>query len=135
VALKIVRPSLHVHLVEQNAKKAAFLSEIVRTLELPNVHVHRTSYESLSPEVGRFDFVTSRALGEYKKLLKWSAERLERSDGTVVLWLGVEEANKLSREIGWSWKKTVLIPGSRQRVILVGAPTAESLVSSRKQGR
>jgi len=71
-------------------------------------------------KVGRFDFVTSRALGEYKKLLKWSAERLERSDGTVVLWLGVEEANKLSREIDGLGKKTVLIPGSRQRVILVG---------------
>jgi 16S rRNA (guanine527-N7)-methyltransferase len=134
LALKILRPSLEVHLVDQNAKKAAFLSEIVRALALPNVHVHRASYESLSPEIARFDLVTCRALGGYKRLLKWSAERLECPGGRVILWLGVEEANKLSREVGWSWNKTVLIPGSRQRVILVGAPTAELPLSNRKQG-
>jgi 16S rRNA (guanine527-N7)-methyltransferase len=134
LALKIVRPGLEVHLVEQNAKKAAFLSEIVRALELPSVYVRRTEYENLPPEIERFDVVTCRALGGYKRLLKWSAERLERPDGRVILWLGVEEANKLSREVGWSWNKTVLIPGSRQRVILVGAPTAELPVSNRKHG-
>jgi 16S rRNA (guanine527-N7)-methyltransferase len=134
LALKIVRPSFEVHLVEQNAKKAAFLSEIARTLELPDVHVHRASYESLPPDVGRFDFMTCRALGGYRKLLKWAMERLERVNGTVILWLGVEEANKVSREAGWSWSKPTLIRGSRQRVILAGTQTAEFTVSDRKQG-
>jgi 16S rRNA (guanine527-N7)-methyltransferase len=132
LALKIVRPSFEVHLVEQNAKKAAFLSEIARTLELPDVHVHRAPYESLPPDIGRFDFVTCRALGGYTKLLKWSMERLKGANGTVILWLGVEEANKVSREAGWSWNKPTLIPGSRQRVILVGTPNTELPVSNRK---
>jgi 16S rRNA (guanine(527)-N(7))-methyltransferase RsmG len=132
LALKIVRPSFEVHLVEQNAKKAAFLSEIARTLELPDVHVHRASYESLPPDIGRFDFVTCRALGDYKRLLKWSVERLKGANGTVILWLGVEEANKVSREAGWFWSKPTLIPGSRQRVILVGTPNAGLPVSNRK---
>jgi 16S rRNA (guanine527-N7)-methyltransferase len=133
LALKIVRPSCEVHLVEQNAKKAAFLSEIARALDLPGVHVHRASYENLPPNIGRFDFITCRALGDYRKLLGWSMERLERVNGTVVLWLGMEEANKVSREAGWSWSKPTLIPGSRQRVILAGTPTAELPVSNRKQ--
>src|ERR1700747_2961345 len=37
--LKIARPELHVFLIESNVKKATFLAEVVRELELANTRV------------------------------------------------------------------------------------------------
>ncbi len=123
LALKIVRPSLELHLIEQNAKKAAFLAEVVRLLALDRVYIHKTAYEALSPETPKFDFVVARALGNYKGLLKWSSDRLEAKNGRALLWLGADEARRLHEFPGWTWKLPRSIPESQQRVILVGSPT------------
>ncbi len=123
LALKIVRPKLELHLVEQNAKKAAFLSDVVRLLAFDRVFVHRTSYEALVHGNAKFNVVTARALGGYSALLKWCAERLDPQSGRVILWLGLDEANRLNDLPDWRWELPRAIPGSRQRLILVGAPT------------
>ncbi|HXN64612.1 MAG TPA: 16S rRNA (guanine(527)-N(7))-methyltransferase RsmG [Candidatus Acidoferrales bacterium] len=123
LALKIVRPNLEIHLIEQNAKKAAFLAEVVRLLAFERVYVHKTAYEALSPETPKFDFVVARALGNYKGLLKWSSDRLEAKNGRALLWLGADEARRLNEFPGWTWKLPRPIPESQQRVILVGRPT------------
>ena len=126
LALKIVRPNLELHLIEQNAKKAAFLAEVVRLLALDRVYIHRMAYEGLSPDVPKFDFVVARALGSYKRLLKWSSDRLDLKRGRVLLWLGIGEATRLNGLKGWNWEVPRTVPESQQRVILVGIPTQDN---------
>jgi 16S rRNA (guanine527-N7)-methyltransferase len=121
--LKIAFPDLQVTLVEPNIKKCAFLREIQATLLLTGVEVVRSSYENCPAAPDSFDFICSRALGGYKRLLQWSRAVL-RPDGRVILWLGVEDSIFLSRTKGWNWELPVRIPESRRRVILIGRPSS-----------
>lgn len=63
--LKIARPDLHFVLVESKVRKAAFLREAVRQLQLPNVEVENRRLEDLAARDerrGRADVVTLRAV-------------------------------------------------------------------------
>ena len=59
--IALLHPEIAVTLAESQNKKAAFLREAVRTLELPNVTVWPNRAESLSAD-RRFDTVTLRAV-------------------------------------------------------------------------
>ncbi|MBP8098643.1 MAG: 16S rRNA (guanine(527)-N(7))-methyltransferase RsmG [Arenimonas sp.] len=61
IPLAIAKPSLRVALVESNGKKARFLREAVRSLELGNARVLESRAEAVH-EPGAFDVVTARAL-------------------------------------------------------------------------
>jgi len=61
IPLAIARPQLQVTLVESNGKKARFLREAVRTLQLRNARVAESRIESLD-EPAAFDAITARAL-------------------------------------------------------------------------
>jgi 16S rRNA (guanine527-N7)-methyltransferase len=121
LALKIVCPELHVVLIESNKKKAAFLSEVVRTLNLSGVEVLPTRFEDMRPETEPVNFVTARALGSFAELLRWSKTALEHR-GHIALWIGGEDATKVSNTMGWTWSPAVRIPESQRRFIIVGQP-------------
>src|SRR5271163_2455938 len=59
IPLKIIRPQLQTFLVESNVKKATFLAEVLRTIELPETRVLVSRYEELGEEVTPLDFVCS----------------------------------------------------------------------------
>ncbi len=61
IPLAIARPQLQVTLVESNGKKARFLREAVRTLQLANARVAESRIESLD-EPAAYDAITARAL-------------------------------------------------------------------------
>jgi 16S rRNA (guanine527-N7)-methyltransferase len=117
--LKIVSPGLSVVLLEPNLKKCAFLNEVKRELALSDVEVSRSRYEEYRSGGASFDFVCSRALGDYRRLLRWARTVLAR-DGQVVLWLGEEDSILIGRTRGWSWDLPIRIPESSRRVIQVG---------------
>jgi len=71
-----------VHLVESDARKAAFLREAARVAETP-VTVHVGRIESLAPLAA--DIVTARALAPLSRLLPWAARHL--AEGGVCLFL------------------------------------------------
>ena len=119
--LKIAFPVLQVTLLEPSLKKCAFLREVQSTLGLPDVEVVRSRYEDFHAATGSFDFICSRALGGYKRLLLW-CKALLKPGGQVILWLGTEDSNLLVRVKGWNWALPVKIPESRQRVLLIGTP-------------
>ncbi len=120
--LAMANSDLHVTLIESDTKKATFLSEVVRELDLTNVHVIRGRMEELPSDPSGFDFIAARALGHHEKLLKWSAGRL--SDlGKVVMWLGEADSARISKEPGWQWATAVRIPDSGRRYLLVGSPS------------
>lgn len=119
LAMKIARPELHVFLIESNIKKATFLAEVVRELGLTDTRVLVSQYEELGEEVAPLDFVCSRALGEFQRLLGWAhSERV--SARQVVLWVGGRDIDEIKRVRGWLWKDPVLIPRSLQRFLFVG---------------
>jgi 16S rRNA (guanine527-N7)-methyltransferase len=119
--LKIAFPELQVTFLEPNIKKCAFLREVQSALGLPGVDVVRNRYEDFHAAHGSFDFVCSRALGGYKRLLLWSKVVL-KPGGHVILWLGTEDSNLLTRVKYWNWALPIKIPESRQRVLLMGTP-------------
>jgi len=121
IPLRIFAPYLQLLLIESNAKKCVFLSEVVRALELENVQVMRSQFKELEESGTHFDIIAARALGRYEELLEWSGRALSPT-GRMALWLGVQDAGKLSTSRAWKWKEPIQIPGSNQRVILAGVP-------------
>ena len=119
LALKIIRPKLQVFLVESNVKKATFLAEVVRELELADTRVLVSRYEELGEEITPLDFACSRALGEFGKFLGWAgSERV--TAGQVILWTGGRDLDEIKKIKGWSWREPLPIPHSLQRFLLVG---------------
>jgi len=113
-------PGLSVTLIESNTKKAAFLAEVVRELNLKQVDIRRQRIEDLPADVGQFDYITARALGSYKALLSLARGRLAKA-GKIVLWLGKEESQSMSADTSWIWRDPIHIPGSKRRFILAGS--------------
>ena len=128
LALKIACPSIHLTLIESNNKKCVFLSEVVRRLGLADVEIRTERFEQIRPENLHANIITSRAVGEFKQLLRWSTTALARR-GHLVLWVGAEDSTKIARNPAWTWQPAVRIPDSQRRFILIGRPIDE--VSSR----
>jgi 16S rRNA (guanine527-N7)-methyltransferase len=117
--LKFLIPSLDLVLIESNGKKASFLSECVRELSLTGVEVYRGRVEEIRPKDPGFDFVTARALGGYSDLAKWSQSQLA-SGGSLLLWVGEQDAIEIRTAPFFRWRTPVPIPGSDRRVLLIG---------------
>jgi len=117
--LKIIRPELQVFLVESNIKKATFLAEVVRELELTDTRVMVSRYEELTEEVAPLDFVCSRAVGDYQPFLEWAADRRVAAS-EVILWSGSRDAAELSKIATWNWREPIAVPNSLRRMLLVG---------------
>jgi 16S rRNA (guanine527-N7)-methyltransferase len=122
--LKIVCEGLSVVLLEPNLKKCAFLNEVKRELKLEDVEIERSRYEEYRSKGASFDFVCSRALGDYRRLLRW-ARTVLAPEGLVLLWLGEEDSILVGRTKGWSWDLPIRIPESSRRVLQVGRPISE----------
>jgi 16S rRNA (guanine527-N7)-methyltransferase len=119
IPIKILRPDLDVFLVESNVKKATFLAEVVRDLQLTNTRVLVSRYEELAEEVAPLDVVCSRAVGEFEPLLSWArSEHVGTKE--VVLWVGGRDVESVQRMVGWNWREPVQVPQSLRRFILSG---------------
>ncbi len=125
LALKIVCPGLEVVLIERSGRKAAFLTEVKRRLLLSGVDVRRQSFEDLSVAADTFDFVTARAIGQPRRLVRWSQGVLTNG-GKLILWLGGEDAIEISSIPGWAWRDPIPIPKSVRRVLLIGTALRRS---------
>lgn len=119
IPLKIVRPELHTFLVESNMKKATFLAEVLRTIELPDTKVLVSRYEELGEELMPLDYVCSRAVGEFEPFLAWAAsERVAAKQ--VILWIGGRDLDQARRGMNWEWREPIAVPHSLRRYLLVG---------------
>src|SRR5580692_1471654 len=119
LALKIAVPTLNLTLIDSNKKKCAFLSEIVRSLQLTDVEIRPERFEQIRPETVLANIITSRAVGEFKQLLRWSSHALARREH-LVFWVGSEDSTRIARTPGWTWQPAVHIPDSQRRFILTG---------------
>jgi len=124
LAMKLALPEISVALIEPNNKKCAFLHEAVRTLGLTDVSVMPFPFRSAKINKGALGSIATRALAVDKPFLKWSHAILHPS-GRIFLWLGEQASREVKSSGGaeWNWDTPALIPGSKQRYILRGAPT------------
>jgi 16S rRNA (guanine527-N7)-methyltransferase len=117
--LKIIRPELRVFLIESNLKKATFLAEIIRELELTDTQVLVRRYGELGEELAPLDFVCSRALGEFPAFLEWASSQ-QIAAKQVMLWIGARDLPDLQKIRTWEWQEPIQVPHSLRRLILVG---------------
>jgi 16S rRNA (guanine527-N7)-methyltransferase len=118
--LKILRPELHLLLIESNVKKATFLAEVIRELGLKDTRVLVRRYEELGEEVAPLDYVCSRALGEFETFLEWAGS-VRVAAKQVILWVGGRDLEEIQGITGWEWQVPLAIPHSLQRYLLVGS--------------
>ncbi len=120
--IKIWLPRLGVTLIESNGRKATFLREVCRALELSGIEVISKRAEELET---RADLVTLRAVERFESILPVAA-RLTNTGGALALLIGgpqEETAKKLLPKL--KWQDPLPIPLSRSRMLLVGARSAE----------
>jgi 16S rRNA (guanine527-N7)-methyltransferase len=114
-------PHARVHLVESNAKKAAFLREAVRLTKAPVV-VHATRIENFVESFDESaDVVTARALAPLKVLLHQSFKLLERG-GQGLFPKGQDVAAELTEAAKYWNMEASLAPSrtdSKGRIVIV----------------
>jgi 16S rRNA (guanine527-N7)-methyltransferase len=124
LALKIACPNIRLVLIESNKKKCAFLSEVVRSLELQDVEVFPLRFDEIRVATDFADVITARAVGRFPNILRWAKCALPRR-GHVILWLGAEDTTKVSATPDWIWQPAIKIPESQRRFVLIGRPNPE----------
>jgi 16S rRNA (guanine527-N7)-methyltransferase len=88
--IALLRPDIQVTLAESQNKKATFLRETIRTLNLPNVDVWAARVETL-PSNHQFGIVTLRAVDNMEAALS-SAKARVAPGGQLVLLTTVDQA-------------------------------------------
>jgi 16S rRNA (guanine527-N7)-methyltransferase len=119
MALKLARPGLSILLIEPNKKKCAFLHEVIRILDMHDVKIIPTEFETSDIESNSLSHVTCRALGRHVEVLDWAREKLQAA-GETILWLGEADSEKLTHIRDWRWEPPRLIPKTKGRFILKG---------------
>ena len=115
--IKIFAPHLHVTLIESQQKKATFLREAIRALQLEDVTVHvgRAEESSLKSQI-----VTMRAVEKFEAALPVAASRVQ-PDGRLALLIGAGQKQTAERALPqFAWQSPIPIPGSRERAVLIG---------------
>ncbi len=121
LVLAALQPERRVVLVEARERKAAFLAEAVRELDLPRVRVvrERVGPESAGRLAGAVEFVTLRGVRLPKVTLARLIEALP-GGGRLMVWAGRELASGLAAMC--SVEEEVNLPDSRHRRLLLLRP-------------
>lgn len=115
--MKLWAPQLGVTLIESQNRKATFLREAVRALQLDNTQVFCGRAEQWGQAA---DIVTLRAVEQFESALPIAAG-LVREGGDLCLFIGSSQLPSARKLIGqtWIWNEPRLIPLSRERLVLV----------------
>jgi 16S rRNA (guanine527-N7)-methyltransferase len=115
--LKIWNQGLSLSLIESNQRKATFLREAVRALNLTNVDVLISRAEDVRTQA---DLVTLRAVESFERILP-VAKSLTKAGGRIALLIGTAQAETaMSILPGLKWEQALPIPYSQNRIMLIG---------------
>lgn len=119
IPIAIARPHLAVTLAESQGKKANFLREVARELQLENVTVFHGRVEDLAQDIV-FDLVALRAVDKMDQALATARPRLASGGWCVVLTSEPSrgEVERMLRDL--DWLAPLPVPGTSQRLILRG---------------
>ena len=123
IPLAIVKPGLQVTLVESNGKKARFMREAIRQLDLKDARVAESRIEALD-EPGTFDAITARALATLPLILELGGHLL-KPEGQLLAMKGVYPADEIAAlPAGWQVRAShpLRVPGleAERHLIAVG---------------
>jgi 16S rRNA (guanine527-N7)-methyltransferase len=96
IPMKIVRPDLHMFLIESKRKKALFLCRVIETLGLENVQVLLIRAEKLKDRIQPVDFVVSRSVADLVSVFNWSRQIL-KPKGRLIIIKGSNVDHELDR--------------------------------------
>lgn len=85
----------HVHLVESDHRKCAFLRDVSRETG-SNTSVHCARIEECATDIGQVDAVSARALADMEQLVEWAKPFIDRG-ATCVFPKGKGVADELTR--------------------------------------
>jgi 16S rRNA (guanine527-N7)-methyltransferase len=98
VPLKVMRPDLHVDLIEASRKKAHFLKHLIRTLALQEIAARHIRAEELAKEIqdeaDRHGVIVSKAVSKLHKFLDQAIPLLRRP-GMVIAMKGVSVEDEI----------------------------------------
>ena len=95
LVIAIARPDVEVTLVEPLLRRVTWLCEVVASLELTNVVVHRSRAEEAARDGLSFDVATARAVASLGQLATWSLP-LVRPGGELLALKGALAAVELA---------------------------------------
>jgi len=117
IPFKSYAPEVHVTLIESQNKKATFLREVIRALGLRDIQVHTGRAEQSGFTAST---VTMRAVEKFEQSLPVAAS-LVGQGGRLALLIGAAQVEKAKSLVpSMQWDEPLKIPGSEQRVLLVG---------------
>jgi 16S rRNA (guanine527-N7)-methyltransferase len=117
IPIKIWNESTNLTLVESNGKKATFLREVVRVLNLGQVGVESKRAEDL---IAGANVVTLRAVESFGRVLL-SARRLLLPAARLALLIGEAQIDAAQSALpDLKWRDPIKIPLSDNRVLFVG---------------
>jgi 16S rRNA (guanine527-N7)-methyltransferase len=100
VPLKVIRPDLHLNLIDASRKKAHFLKHLIRTLELQDIEARHVRAEALTTEVQaearRYGVIVSKAVSKLHRFLDQALPLLGRP-GMVIAMKGLDVDDELER--------------------------------------
>jgi 16S rRNA (guanine527-N7)-methyltransferase len=116
--IAILRPTIAVTLAESQHKKAAFLREAIRTLNLSNVQVHAARAEALPT---RYACVTLRAVDKMTAVLPIAIHLLQPG-GYLALLTTTTDAPTLQQLAGpsFTWQPAIPLPAKTTRILFLG---------------
>ena len=121
--LAMFAPAVQVTLIESNAKKVAFLNEVIAALKLGNARVVRQRAEAYG---GSADLVTMRAVEKFEAMAP-IALQLVSPGGRLALMIGSSQVAAAKLVIGGlAWAPLREIPGSHSRVLMVGTKSSRT---------
>ena len=117
IPIKLALPDVELTLIESQNKKATFLREVIRALNLPGVNVFCGRAEEWK---GPADIVTLRAVEQFERVLPVAAG-LVADGGKLALLIGAGQVDAARQLLtgGWNWSDPVAVPNSATRVIAV----------------
>jgi 16S rRNA (guanine527-N7)-methyltransferase len=116
--MKIYAPEIKLTLIESNHKKATFLREVIRALQLTDVEVFNGRAADFPASSA--DLVTLRAVERFEDAAP-EAARLVALNGTLALLIGTSQAARARQLLpGLHWHPPARLPQSQSRILLVG---------------
>ena len=117
VPMKLFAPGLRLTLIESQNKKATFLRELVRALELPDAEVFYGRAEQWGQSA---DYVTLRAVEKIGQALSVAAG-LVAPGGRMGVLIAAGQTELARMTIShMTWREEVRLPMSGARVVLIG---------------
>ena len=118
IPIKLFAPQVQLTLIESQNKKATFLREVLRALDIQNAEVYCGRAESWNQSTG---IVTMRAVEKFSSALP-VASALVAAAGTLCLLVGGSQVGPIRQalEPEWQFRQAQDVPLSHGRVVVVG---------------